>query len=77
MGRKLEGNIHQGVFAGQDFSFHVGCTNRLLGRPGEWFTQDVTNRPLIYWIAIDGRDGTLFMYRLPTQTRCLLRFARP
>lgn len=50
--------IRNGAFAGQDFSFHVGCTNRMLGRPDVWFTQDVTNRPLIYWIAIDGIFAT-------------------
>jgi hypothetical protein len=47
-------NILNEAFIGQDYSFHVGCTNRLLGRPDAWFAQDVTNRPLIYWIAIDG-----------------------
>jgi hypothetical protein len=46
-------NIHNLAFIGQDFSFHVGCTNRLLGLPGQWFAQDVTSRPLIYWIALD------------------------
>src|SRR5215207_2998022 len=47
-------NIRNDAFVGQDFSFHVGCTNLLLGRPDAWFSQDVTNRPLIYWIAVDG-----------------------
>jgi hypothetical protein len=47
-------NILNQAFVGQDFSFHVGCTNQLLGRPDAWFAQDVTNRPLIYWIAVDG-----------------------
>ncbi len=46
--------ISNDAFKGQDYSFHVGCTNRLLGRPDAWFAQDATNRPLIYWIAIDG-----------------------
>lgn len=47
-------SIHHDAFIGQDFSFHVGCTNRLLAHPGDWFAQDFTNRPLIYWIALDG-----------------------
>jgi dolichyl-phosphate-mannose-protein mannosyltransferase len=47
-------NIRHRAFVGQDFSFHVGCTNRLLAHPDQWFTQDFTNRPLIYWIALDG-----------------------
>jgi hypothetical protein len=42
------------AYAGQDFSFHVGHANHLLGRPDDWFAQDLTNRPLIYWIAVDG-----------------------
>jgi hypothetical protein len=47
-------HIRHDAFIGQDFSFHEGCTNLMLGRPTAWFSQDVTNRPLIYWIAIDG-----------------------
>lgn len=47
-------NIGNDAFIGQDFSLHVGNTNRLLGRPDAWFSQDVTSRPMIYWIAIHG-----------------------
>ena len=46
------------AFIGQDFNFHVACTTRLLTHPGEWFAQDTTNRPLVYWIALWGMRVT-------------------
>lgn len=46
------------AFIGQDFSFHLACTNRLLAHPSEWFAQDTTNRPLVYWIALAGMRVT-------------------
>ncbi len=46
-------HIIHGAYQGQDYSMHVGSVSRLLAHPHEWFTQDFTNRPLIYWIALD------------------------
>jgi hypothetical protein len=42
------------AFVGQDFGFHMGNTNRLLGRPDVWFSHDTTSRPMVYWIALNG-----------------------
>jgi len=42
------------AFIGQDFHFHLGRVNRMFTYPDDWFAQDVTNRPLIYWIALGG-----------------------
>ena len=42
------------AFIGQDFHFHLGRVNRMFTFPDDWFAQDVTNRPLIYWIALGG-----------------------
>ena len=47
-------NIGNDAFEGQDYGFHVLSTFRLLNNPNAWFAQDVTHRPLIYWIAING-----------------------
>ncbi|MFI5358239.1 MAG: hypothetical protein ACHQ4G_12980, partial [Opitutales bacterium] len=43
--------IHNRAFIGQDFTFHVACTESLMKYPGQWFTFDITNRPLTYWIG--------------------------
>lgn len=43
--------IHSLAFIGQDYTFHVACTERLMKNPGQWFTYDTTNRPLAYWIG--------------------------
>ena len=59
--------IGNDAFEGQDYGFHVVSTFRLLNNPDAWFAQDVTHRPLIYWIAIDG-------FRL-TQGRAPFAFA--
>jgi 4-amino-4-deoxy-L-arabinose transferase-like glycosyltransferase len=47
-------NIGNDAFEGQDYGFHVLSTFRLLHDPSAWFAQDITHRPLIYWIAING-----------------------
>lgn len=47
-------SIGNDAFEGQDYGFHVLSTFRLLNNPSAWFAQDVTHRPLIYWIAING-----------------------
>jgi hypothetical protein len=47
-------NIQNRAFEGQDYGFHVTSTLRLVYQPEAWFAQDLTNRPLIYWIAVDG-----------------------
>jgi hypothetical protein len=43
--------IRNGLSQGQDFSIHVANTRRLTYDPDKWFTADVTNRPLLYWIG--------------------------
>jgi hypothetical protein len=43
--------IHNLAFIGQDYTFHVACTESLMQNPGQWFTFDITNRPLTYWIG--------------------------
>ncbi len=43
--------IRNGLSQGQDFSIHVANTRRLMYDPDKWFTADVTNRPLLYWIG--------------------------
>jgi len=43
--------IHSLAFIGQDYTFHVACTESLMKNPGQWFTFDLTNRPLAYWIG--------------------------
>lgn len=50
--------IHHLAFIGQDFNFHLTCTNRMFTHPDEWFAQDTTNRPLVYWIALWGMRVT-------------------
>ena len=47
-------NIRNHAFEGQDYGFHVTSTLRLVHHPDAWFAQDVTNRPLIYWIGVIG-----------------------
>jgi hypothetical protein len=47
-------NIGNDAFEGQDYGYHVLSTLRLLHNPRAWFAQDITHRPLIYWLAIDG-----------------------
>lgn len=46
--------IGNDAFEGQDYGFHVASTLRLVHHPDAWFAQDITNRPLIYWIGVNG-----------------------
>jgi 4-amino-4-deoxy-L-arabinose transferase-like glycosyltransferase len=55
VGLNLIGNF---AFEGQDYGFHVQSTFRLLNDPSAWFARDFTDRPMIYWIAIQGFDLT-------------------
>ncbi len=36
---------------GQDFLLHSTSTEQLLAHPDQWFPQDFTNRPLVYWVG--------------------------
>jgi hypothetical protein len=43
--------IYNGAVGGQDFPLHLALTEQLLRHPEKWFTRDITNRPLLYWIG--------------------------
>ncbi len=43
--------IHHNAMHGQDISTHMIHTRRMLDVPGLWFTNDITFRPLLYWIG--------------------------
>jgi 4-amino-4-deoxy-L-arabinose transferase-like glycosyltransferase len=44
-------NIRNLAYDGQDFDFHVLCTQDVMEHPGHWIQLAVTNRPLAYWIG--------------------------
>ncbi|MDB6126438.1 MAG: hypothetical protein JWM35_334 [Verrucomicrobia bacterium] len=44
-------HIHSNTIYGQDFLLHSSGTENLIAHPDEWFPQDFTNRPLVYWIG--------------------------
>ena len=44
-------HIHSNTVYGQDFLLHSSTTENLLAHPDQWFPQDFTNRPLVYWIG--------------------------
>ena len=44
-------HIHTNTVYGQDFLLHSSATENLVAHPDQWFPQDFTNRPLVYWIG--------------------------
>lgn len=44
-------HIRTNTIYGQDFLLHSTATENLVANPSQWFPQDFTNRPLLYWIG--------------------------
>ena len=44
-------HIHCNAVFGQDFMLHAAGTDNIIADPSQWFPQDFTNRPLVYWIG--------------------------
>ena len=47
-------HVRTNTFIGQDFAVHAYATDELLKNPWRWFPQDLTNRPMIYWVGEAG-----------------------
>ena len=47
-------HIRTNTVYGQDFLLHSTATQNLIAHPEQWFPQDFTNRPLVYWIGALG-----------------------
>ena len=43
--------IHNGAMAGQDFPTHMANLSRQLFHPDTWFSENMTYRPLLYWVG--------------------------
>jgi hypothetical protein len=43
--------IHSGTTVGQDQGIHIADTQRIWAQPGRWFTDNLTFRPLLYWVG--------------------------
>jgi len=57
--------IYNLAYIGQDFSFHIDCTEKILREPNHWFFLDTTNRPAIYLIGAFAKLFTHDNYTYP------------